>query len=77
MSDWQTHAANTGCYCADQTKPCAYHEGYQDGLDRAEEDDRQARWDDVVREHTCYPDDGPKCPPRCQYQDAKAPSWFS
>jgi hypothetical protein len=45
-------------------------------LEDADEADRRIRWNEACREHTCYPENGQKCPPRCQWY-GPVPSWFA
>lgn len=36
IEDWRAHALTHVCVCADQRKPCEYHDGYADGLVEAD-----------------------------------------
>lgn len=33
--EWWEHAEAYDCYCAGRSKPCPYHEGWQDALDQS------------------------------------------
>jgi len=37
-ADWLTkdHAVRYGCWCATESRPCQYHEGFNDGIQAAE-----------------------------------------